>query len=218
MNKAQLTGEADLPWKPILIVEHCEPEITPWLILEYRHVSLIYGRSYVWYTNVPSRYHRLLSKYGLVKSKSVIDLVRTGAIDPSVVIVLDPKASRSLTYEDLASAGYVVVGGILGDHPPRGRTWEYITSRMPACVRSFNIGDGQYSIDGAVFYVNYVLKHKGTEGFTYVDGVTVQAEHGEVYLPFRYPIVNGKPLLADGLEYYLKYRRIRDDIWRELTE
>lgn len=204
--------------KPVIVVEHCEPELSPWLILEYRHASIIYGREHVWFTNIPLRYHKLLSRYGHVRSESIVNLVRNSVVNPLEVIVLDPKAKQELTYGDLESAKYVVIGGILGDHPPRGRTWDYITSKMPPGTRSFNIGSGQYSIDGSAFYVDYMWRNRGLRGFSYVDGIVIETGFGEIYLPFRYPVVNGKPLIADGLEYYLKYGRIREDIWREIAE
>lgn len=203
--------------KPIVVIEHCEPELSPWLILEYRHASMIYGRDCLWFTNVPARFHRVLGRYGHVMRESIVELAWRNTVNPADIVVLDPKAPKQLSYGDLETARYLVVGGILGDYPPRGRTWLFITSRMPENVRARNIGEGQYSIDGAVFYVNYMWENKGLEGFRYVDGVVIEAEHGSVYLPYRYPVVGDKPLLADGLEYYLKYRRIRDDIWKEIS-
>lgn len=204
-------------YKPVVVIEHCETKLSPWLLLEYRHASIVYGRDYLWFTNVPQRYHRVLSRYGRTLSESVVELLRSGVFKPEQTIVLDPKADRALAFEDLSIAEFVVIGGILGDHPPRGRTWLYITSRMPPGVRAFNIGNGQYSIDGAVYYVEYMWRNKGVEGFKYVDCVVIETDTGEVYLPFRYPVVNGKPLLADGLEYYLKYGKLRDDIWEEIV-
>ena len=201
-----------------IIIEHLEPEISPWLLLEYRHVSQIHGKERVWFTNVPIRYHRLLRLYGRVFEESVIELLVKVFIDPSQTIILDPSASRRLQYSDLVNAKYIIIGGILGDHPPRGRTRIYITNRAPPIVRAFNIGEEQYSIDGSAYYVKYLIEHKNDKGFQYVDGVRIETEYGYVYLPYRYPLVNGKPLLADGLEYYLKYRRLRDDIWREILQ
>jgi len=201
-----------------VIVEHLEQEISLWLLLEYRHVSRIHGKERVWFTNVPRRYHKILSLYGRVFEKSVIALLFERYIEPAQTIVLDPQAQQKLTFNDLITARYIVIGGILGDHPPRGRTKTFITSRAPSGVKAFNIGEGQYSIDGAAYYVKYLIEHRGEEGFEYVDGVKIETEHGYVYLPYRYPLVNGRPLLADGLEYYLKYRKLREDIWREIRE
>ena len=204
--------------KPIVIIEHCEKDFSPWLILEYRHSSLIYGRDNVIFTRIPRRYHKIMLKYGRVYEESTIELLKENVIKPWELGVLDPKATETLTYSDLLTLKYITIGGILGDHPPKGRTYEYITSKMPSGVRSFNIGEGQYSIDGAVYYVHYLWINGSLQGFKYIDGARVDTEYGYVELPFRYPVVNGKPLLADGLEYYLKYRKIRDDIWLELTQ
>lgn len=158
-----------------------------------------------------------MSNYGRVFEKSIVELIKEGVVEAETTIVLDPRASQTLTYDDLSSSKYVVIGGILGDNPPRGRTQLLITNRMPPGVRSFNIGDGQYSIDGAVYFISYMWHHRGLNGFTYVDGVSISTDYGEIFLPFRYPVVNGKPLLADGLEYYLKFRRLSEEIWREIT-
>ncbi|MEM1612488.1 MAG: RNA methyltransferase [Desulfurococcaceae archaeon] len=203
--------------KPMLVIEHCEPDLSPWLILEYRHASLIYGRDHVIFTNVPERYHKLLARYGKVRCESVIALVSNGEMKLEEIIVLDPRAETPLTYQDLATAKYVIVGGILGDHPPRGRTHQYITSRLPHSVKSRNIGNGQYSIDGATYYIDYLWRNKDLARFKYVDGIYIETDQGYVYLPYRYPLVNSRPLIANGLEYYLKYRKMRDDIWKEIT-
>lgn len=203
--------------KPIIVIENCEDTISPWLLLEYRHASMIYGKEYLLFTNIPRKYHRLMSKLGSVLEESIVELVNTGRVDPGELIVLDPRSRERLSRDILLSTRYVVIGGILGDHPPRGRTYMYITSRLPSDTRAYNIGEGQYSIDGSVYYVNYLLSHSDLSEFRYIDGVSVETEYGHIYLPYRYPIVDDKPLLADGLEYYLKYRKLRDDIWREIT-
>lgn len=203
--------------KPFIVIEHCESEMSPWMILEYRHSSLIYGRDFTVFTNIPPKYQKLLGKYGRVLTDSVVELIERSEIPQRETIILDPLAKEKLTYSDLVSAKYVVIGGILGDNPPRGRTRELITSRLRS-VRSFNIGDAQYSIDGAVYYVHYVWENRGEDGFQYIDGVTLSFHTREIRLPFRYPIVDGKPLLAEGLEHYLRTGKIPDYIWRELTD
>lgn len=203
--------------KPFIVIEHCEKELSPWIVLEYRHSSLVYGRDFLFFTNIPPRLHKILGKYGRVFSDSVIELIERGEIPSRETIILDPLAEKRLTYSDLVSAKYIVIGGILGDHPPKGRTRELITSRLRD-VRSFNIGDGQFSIDGAVYYVNYVWDNGGETGLKYIDGVTLSFGVREIRLPFRYPVVNGKPLMAEGLDHYLLTGKIPDHIWRELTD
>ena len=201
--------------KPVVVIEHLEPEFRLWIFLEYRHVSTIYGRDYVWFTNIPVRYSKVLERYGRVFQDSIVDLVKRRVIDIGKAIVLDPQASKPLSYDDLLVYKYVIIGGILGDHPPRGRTKEYLTNRLRG-IESRNIGDGQYSIDGSVYYIYYLWKNKGLHGFKYVDGVTIETKQGNVYLPFRYPIVGDKPLLAPGLMEYLRGEPLPREIIEEL--
>lgn len=201
---------------PIIVIEHCEKDLSPWLLIEYRHASIIIGRDRLWFTNTPSKYHKILSRYGVVREESIVKLVWMGLVNPSEVIVLDPQAPTPLTYDKLVSARYVVIGGILGDHPPRGRTKMLITDRMPKGVFAYNIGDGQYSIDGSVYYVKYMLDHKGLDGYRYVDGVEINTGSSVIYLPYRYPIVNGKPLISRELIYYLTHRALPEEVWSEI--
>ncbi len=200
---------------PIIVIEHLEEALSPWLILEYRHASAIAGRENLVFTNVPPNYTRLLSRYGRVVNESVVRLVKSGVLKASEVIILDPNASRRIEYEDFLRARYFVVGGILGDHPPRGRTYANITSKLPEC-EARNIGEQQFSIDGTVYYIMYLFRNRGIAGLGFVDGVTVETDHGYVYLPYRYPLVEGRPLLAPGLEYYIRYRRLPPEIAEEI--
>ncbi|RLG79857.1 MAG: hypothetical protein DRO13_05120 [Thermoprotei archaeon] len=201
--------------KPVVIIEHLEDTVGIWLFLEYRHSSLIYGSKYIWFTNLPEKYHAILSKYGRVSNKSTIDLVRGGEITAREVLILDPQAEKSLDYYDLVTHRYVVIGGILGDNPPRGRTKKLLTDKLEN-VEARNIGDGQYSIDGSVYYVDYLWRHRSLAGYSYVDGISIETRNGSIHLPFRYPLVEGKPLLAPGLLEYLREGRVPSYILREI--
>ncbi len=201
--------------KPVIVIEHLEDGVSPWIFMEYRHSSIIAGRDNLYITNVPKRYHQLLGRYGGVTTASVVELVSENTIPADSVIVLDPKAPKGLEEADLPGS-YIVIGGILGDHPPRGRTWRLLTSRLIKYgVRARNIGDKQYSIDGTVYYV-ITLWRTGLKGFEYIDGVDIETPSGVIHLPFRYPLAGGKPLLAPGLREYLVYGRIPDFILREV--
>ncbi|ABN70392.1 Protein of unknown function DUF431 [Staphylothermus marinus F1] len=201
--------------KPIIIIEHLEPEFSIWLFLEYRHSSLIYGSDYIWYTSLPLRYHKIMKKYGKTYEESIIDLVKQGYVDENKIIILDPAAEEKLSFKDLVENDYVIIGGILGDHPPRKRT-EALLSKRLRNVKRRNIGDGQYSIDGAVYFVNSLWYNKSSEKIQYIDGVTLETEYGYIRLPFRYPIIDGKPLLSSELVEYLKTGRIPENIKKEL--
>ncbi|ADI32250.1 SAM-dependent methyltransferase [Staphylothermus hellenicus] len=201
--------------KPVIIIEHLETEFSIWLFLEYRHSSLIYGSDYVWYTNLPLKYHKIMKKYGKTFAESIVDLVRKRFIDEDQIIILDPAAEKELSFKDLVENNYVVIGGILGDHPPRRRT-ETLLSNKLRNVKRRNIGDGQYSIDGAVGFVNLLWINKSIEKIQYVDGITLETDYGCIRLPFRYLIIDGKPLISRELVEYLKTGRIPENIKKEL--
>lgn len=202
--------------KPVVVIEHLEEYISTWLFLEYRHSSLIYSRDYLWFTNIPYKYTNLLNKYGRVFNKSFIDIVNSGEIESNSVIILDPQANKTLEYSDLLKYKYIVIGGIMGDHPPRGRTKTLISNKLPN-VETRSIGNGQYSIDGSVYYVNYLWLNKNMSNYKYIDGVELESEHGSIYLPYRYPLVNDKPLIAPGLIDYLLYGKLPEYIRREIN-
>ena len=105
-----------------VVIEHLENELRPWIFLEYRHVSFIFGKENTIYTNIPHRYHSILNKYGYVYAESIVDIINDGIIKPNETVILDPWADKELTIQDLDHIKYVVIGGILGDYPPRTYT------------------------------------------------------------------------------------------------
>ncbi len=203
--------------KPLIVIEHLEEELSPWLLLEYRHASLIVGRENIVFTNVPKEYHSILNKYAVkVYEESILNL-----FDHNKILILDPVATERISLNDIDRVDYVVVGGILGDHPPRKRTFKYLSSKAPKALKR-NIGEGQYSIDGAVYVITKFIETRDLESIEYIDGLTISHEEGgvvrEIHLPFRYPVVDGEPLLAPGLKEYLIYGRIPGEILSELKD
>lgn len=203
--------------KPLIVIEHLEEELSPWLLLEYRHASLIVGRENIVFTNVPKEYHSILNKYAVkVYEESILNL-----FDHNKILILDPVATEQISSNDIDRVDYVVVGGILGDHPPRKRTFKYLSSKAPKALKR-NIGEGQYSIDGAVYVITKFIETRDLESIKYIDGLTISHEEGgvvrEIHLPFRYPVVDGEPLLAPGLKEYLIYGRIPSEILSELKD
>jgi len=208
------------PSKPLIVIEHLETGVSPWLLLEYRHCSKIYGKDFLLITNLPAKYHRLIGKYANVCEKSVKTLISDGKLEKDSTIILDPKSPVKLDFNALSNAKHVIVGGILGEHPPKGRTYELLTKELEG-VKSFNIGNGQFSIDGTVYYVSYLLNHRSDEGLSFIDGLTIEyfePVYRIVSLPFRYPLENGEPVIAPGLKYYLQYRRLPEEVWREIND
>ena len=200
--------------KPLVAIECLESEFSPWLLLEYRHASIIYGKEHIMYTNVPRRYHSILKRYGYVREESVLDIFLGEEI-----LILDPAADRIVSKSDLEDIEVVVVGGILGDHPPKGRTRKLLSERARGS-KIRGLGSGQYSIDGAVYVFKYILEKGSLRGLAYIDGLELRYSKDDIEikinLPFRYPLVNGKPLIAPGLKEFLIHRRLSRWIVEEM--
>ena len=185
--------------KPVFVIEHLESEIGKWLLFEYEHASEIVGKNRLMFTNVKKEeWQQLLSRFGMVEEKSAAQI-----FNHEKVIVLDPKAELPLTPEDFAGKEAVIVGGILGDHPPKGRTRKLLTTRFPKAAAR-NIGKSQFSIDGAVYVARLVSEGKPLEAIPVQRGLSLKLnQYGEVYLPYAYPLRDGKPVISKKLVAYL---------------
>lgn len=187
----------------LLLVDNWEEVLSPWLLSEYSFVASIFKNNLV-FTNVTN--NEMLQKLNAIAKatpKSLKEFLSESGIPVSKVIVLDPVAQEELRPEDLSTAEAVVVGGIMGDHPPRKRTYELITSRLPGTVAR-NLGREQLTIAGAA----YVLK-KISEGLTLRDldirfGLTIKLDilnsSVEIFLPYAFPYDGGEPVLPE--EYF----------------
>ena len=191
----------------LFVIEHLEPEIGRWLYIEYMHSSEIVGKSKIMFTNVKNQNAALLlSKLGKTQFKSFAEI-----FNPEEVVILDPQAQKLLTPEDFKGKRAVIIGGILGDHPPKGRTRKFLTTKFPkAIVRS--IGRGQFSIDGAVYVAKLVSEGKRLDEIPIMKGLTVKLnEYAEIYLPYAYPLRDGKPVIHKELIEYLRSEEIIQD-------
>jgi len=189
----------------LFVIEHLEPKLSEWLWIEYSHAVEIAGKERVMITNVRSLESRKrIQNLCRVEAQSVLEI-----FPHSELIILDPKARKPLTAKDFSSGRMIVVGGILGDDPPRGRTAELLSEKVPKAVRR-NLGRKQFSIDGAVFVAMEVARGKTLGEIPVVVDVEISVSpHCSVGLPFAYPLVNGKPLISKRLEKYLKSRGLR---------
>ncbi len=181
------------------VIEHLEEEIGKWLYIEYKHASEIVGRENLMFTNVKGVEDRnLLSEFGEVEARSFRDVFRQDE-----VVILDPKAERKLVTSDFYGKKAVVIGGILGDNPPRGRTQRYLSNLCPKAVKR-NLGRKQFSIDGAVYVAKMVSEGIPLEAIRVVDGLNIRVdEFVEIYLPYVYPLNDGKPVIHEELVKYL---------------
>ncbi len=189
-----------------VLIEHCENELSDWLWFEYENSSRIVGKQNIVFTNVKSTSAlEKLRALGMVKRESVVELIESGELSPSEVIVLDPYATTLLSPQDFnRRINYVVIGGILGDYPPTGRTKLMITSKLDGC-RARSLGPYQFSIDGAVYIALQVFKGKSIDQIPIQIGLKISlSDLHEVYLPYAYPLINGIPLISKNLIEYLK--------------
>ncbi|CAI1492827.1 conserved protein of unknown function [Thermococcus nautili] len=178
---------------PYLVIEHLE-EISDWLWLEYKHVSEWWKDKLI-FTNVLPEEREKLAKLGSVIGESVTRF----PFDRSKIIVLDLQAEEELKPEDIDEDTIIVVGGILGDAVPRGRTKEFITSKMEG-VKVRHIGKPQFSIDGASIVARLIADGKRLEEIEYEENPTIRLdEFSEITLHYAVPKLDGRLLLTPGL-------------------
>lgn len=181
------------------IIEHLEPRMWKWCLIEYKHISKIVGKKNLWFTNV-KKGNQELEKYGKIITKSVKELHLKNAC------VLDPTAEKTLTPKEAKKYDHFIFGGILGDYPPKKRTKKHLTRFLDIDAR--NIGKKQMSTDTAVYVVKLI-----TDGFSlghikFKQNIEIPTgKHESVCMPYRYVLVNKKPLLSDELLQYLKRKR-----------
>ena len=185
---------------PLIVIENLEP-ITEWVLLEYRHASKI-AMGNIIFTNVDDK---RLEKLGKVYRESFTEVV-----EPDKTIILDPSAERPLRTEDFERYRYFVIGGICGDHPPKNRTRELISSRLPAAERR-NLGKKQLTTDSAVLMIMLVYAGERIEDIEVTESVEIKySENESTVLPFGYIVMENRAIITPGLIELLVKRRKED--------
>ncbi len=109
-----------------IIIEHLGEKIWTWIYLEYENISHLIGREKIIFSNIKDvDERRILNSLGIVWSRSILDYE-----DENRLIILDPNAEETLRKDYIGNDDYLVTGGILGDYPPKGRTYKYITKKI----------------------------------------------------------------------------------------
>lgn len=180
------------------IIEHMDPELFDWCLLEYTHISEIVGKENLVFTNIKkAEDKKKLEKLGSVEEKSV------KALPLKKVCVLDPSASKTLEPKDNQDFDYLLFGGILGDWPPQQRTKKELSSKIDAERR--NLGEEQMSTNTAVYVAKKITDGKKFSEFEFIEELVIPIEEGEeISLPFRFVVENGKPVLAKGYIEFVK--------------
>jgi len=196
---------------PRVVVEHMEDEPTRWLVAEYaeaRDEAARRGASLLVAGVRDGRLQALLEREGVPwtwdHSWELCDVPGT--------IVLDMWARRDLDPGEASVARCFVVGGIMGDYPPRGRgrllAWMFDWSSVR------RMGPWQMSVHTAVWAALEVRAGTPVEALPLTYGVEVEVPAGlgsvSVSLPYAYPRGrDGKPrvpqrilgLLSRGIVY-----------------
>jgi len=185
------------------IIEHLE-NLSEWVKLEYSHCSKICGRKNLLFANVRAESERnFLKRFGKVSEKSATELFAEEKI-----IVLEPKAEKFLAADDFKKYKKILIGGILGDFPPRGRTEELITSKLKNSVPR-SLGNYQFSVDGAAFAAKKIqLRQKKDLGILNQPEIELSDEHS-IELHYAVPVFRGKIIFTPGLVEWLK----REESW-----
>lgn len=199
--------------RPYILVEHMEEEPTRWLLAEYVEAYEEARRR-----GVPlavsgvedPRLAALLSRRGIPWTR----LHSWELPCPGPAIVLDLWAEETLKPWEARAAGCHVIGGIMGDHPPRGRG-RLLSLRHTGAI-SRNLGRAQLSIHTAVWAVLEVMGGAKVSSLPLAGPgkVSIRTPLGsvEVELPYAYPARRGRPVVPERIRRVLE----RGVFWDEL--
>lgn len=191
-----------------IIIEHAEEVFSPWLIFEYINASKLIGKDKIIYSNIDNpRVKRILGRYGIVYEKRIGNY-----IDERNLIILDPKAEKTLTPEETINYDGIIVGGILGDHPPRGRTSSLISNYYPLSLKR-NLGTEQLTIDGAAYTAYLIAIGRRIEDIKFMYRIELNLDETTVILPYKYPFRRGDIILSETIKRILSLRGIFDNYW-----
>jgi len=186
------------------VIEHLEPELFEWCLIEYKHISHIVGKNNLIFTNIKNKKEQTrFKKFGIVHDKP-INILKLGNI-----CVLSQYARKTLRTNDRDKFEHFVFGGILGDKPAKRRTNKIIKKLKENKIifETRNLGKNQMPTDIAVYVAKKILEGKKLNDFKFADELEIQINENEsVTLPFRYIIDNNKLVIPDKLVEYLRNR------------
>ncbi|QOJ78308.1 hypothetical protein IG193_05955 [Infirmifilum lucidum] len=185
-------------------VEILEPFVSKWMFIELAHASRIVGRDRLWVFNVRRECEAevLASIASRVERMSIVSLGEELSKEFNT-LVLDPSASQPLSPRDFTGRTLVVVGGIMGDHPPRGRTRRELTEKLTGRCLERSIGRGQFTIDGAIYVAYKVSRGATLEELSVRNGLRLKHGDVEVYLPYSYPVERGSVVISEEEVRYI---------------
>jgi ribosome biogenesis SPOUT family RNA methylase Rps3 len=187
--------------KPIYVIEHLEPELFDWCLIEYEHISELVGKENLWFTNLKNKENCLkLKNFGEVFLQSISEIIKEKKLQN--ICVLDPESNKTLQPNE--DFNFFIFGGILGDYPPKKRTKKELT-RFIENSEVRNIGKEQMSTDNAVYTTYQIANGKKFSELEFKDKVSIQLGKFEfVDLPYRYNVSNNKVYMSNKIKEYLK--------------
>jgi ribosome biogenesis SPOUT family RNA methylase Rps3 len=122
------------------IIEHMEDAMHEWCALEYKHMLHNIGPDHLYFTSLSDKCMNEGMPEELKSAKCYqLDVLNLPDVEPEEICLLDPAGTSELAPEDGDKFKYFLFGGILGDHPPRGKkTDEFIYFRRE-CTYIYNI-------------------------------------------------------------------------------
>ena len=183
--------------KPLLIIEHCEPALSKWLLLEYKHAAKLWNGDIVFTGVADNKTARVVQKFGTVQKEKAKDI-----FSKKKCIVLDPQAKKPLTPNDCLQCDAIIIGGLLGYEKPKGRTKKLISDKSNFETR--HLGKLQLSIDSAVFVTKAIYLGLNLKDIEIAREIEIihDTVHSTI-LPFGYPIIENTPVITPGLIKYL---------------
>ena len=182
----------------LFVIEHLEPRVYPWCKLEYAHLSKWVGKQNLLFTNTTNSFLKTIARVEKKKAKQ-LSFEKPCLLDPEASTLLTPALARKFQT--------FIFGGILGDDPPRARTIAEL-SALDLPYPRFNLGKEQMSTDTAVIVTQRIVDGKKLNKLHFQQGITIELSDSEsVELPYKYILVNNKPLLAPGLVDMLKHQK-----------
>nr|OQO21832.1 hypothetical protein B0A51_10140 [Rachicladosporium sp. CCFEE 5018] len=186
------------PSKHTFVVEHLDPELESWQLLEYKTIAAecaASGSRFI--LSGMSASHPDLPQVEQ-SSQHVEDLVKSAGVPHDRVCLLDPKGESDLAPADGDLFDIFVFGGILGDDPPRDRTAELRVKGF----KGRRLGVEQLTTDTAARVTRIVVQDKiPLNNVPYVDRPNIEIAEGEsVEMPFKYVKGrDGKPIMPEGM-------------------
>ena len=184
------------------VIEHLEPELYDWCVIEYGHISKISGKGNLIFTNIKNKKEgSKLKKYGTIYNKGISELKF------KKICILSQYSEKTLETEDKDNFEYFVFGGILGDNPAKRRTLELEKELEKAGLQfeTRNLGKKQMPTDTAVYVAKKILEGKELEDFKFVDELEIEINENEsVNLNFRLVVDENRLVINEKLVDYLR--------------